>query len=126
MQANPEWRGVAFWPSAFWSCAIAVLVLSLVPTAPELPTTGWDKSNHFLGFFVLALLGLLAYEASRGKLFFGLLAFGGLIEVLQSLTTYRLAEWADLGADGLGVLAGFALFALLRHYGAKRVRTGDT
>jgi LPXTG-motif cell wall-anchored protein len=110
---------------AFWLCAGAVLLFSLLPTSPELPSTGWDKSNHFLGFFSLALLGLLAYGSSRGKLFFGLLAFGGLIELLQSLTPYRLADWADLWADGLGVLAGFALFALLRRFRAARARTGD-
>jgi LPXTG-motif cell wall-anchored protein len=110
---------------AFWTCALTVLLLSLLPTSPGLPSTGWDKSNHFLGFITLALLGLLAYGASRGKLFIGLLAFGGLIELLQSLTPYRLAEWADLWADGLGVLAGFALFALLRRFRAARARTGD-
>jgi VanZ family protein len=35
-----------------------------------------------------------------------LLAYGGLIEILQSLTPYRSAEWADLLADGLGLAIG--------------------
>lgn len=100
--------------SSFWTCAVAVLVLSLIPTAPELPSTGWDKSNHFLGFGVLAGLGLLAYPARSVTLFVGLLAFGGLIEVLQSFTSYRLAEWADLLADGVGVVGAYVIVALGR------------
>lgn len=100
--------------SAFWTCAAAVLILSLVPTAPELPSTGWDKGNHFLGFGVLAVLGRLAYPRRGIALFVGLLAFGALIEGLQSLTTYRLAEWADWIADGIGVLVGYAAMPAVR------------
>lgn len=100
--------------SSFWICAASVLILSLIPTTPDLPSTGWDKSNHFLGFAVLAVSGLLAYPRRSGLLFVGLLAFGGLIEALQSLTPYRLAEWADWVADGIGILVGFALDAIWR------------
>lgn len=38
----------------------------------------------------------------------GLLAYGGLIEVLQSFTPDRMAEWGDLLADGVGLLIGEA------------------
>lgn len=96
---------------SFWTCAVAVLILSLVPTSPELPSTGWDKSNHFLGF---GLLAVLAYPARRVAVFLGLLAFGGLIEALQSLTPYRLAEWADWVADGIGIVGGYAIAAIGR------------
>ncbi len=102
------------WKSAFWVCAVAVVVLSLVPTAPELLTTGWDKSNHFLGFITLAVLGLQGYPKRSMALFLGLLFFGGLIEILQSFTTYRFAEWVDWIADGVGVLAGFGANLILR------------
>ena len=43
----------------------------------------------------------------------GLLAYGGLIEILQSFTSDRMAEWADLLADGLGMVVGVALRRLL-------------
>ena len=40
----------------------------------------------------------------------GLLAFGGAIEIAQYLLPYgRSAEWLDLAADGLGILAGSLL-----------------
>jgi LPXTG-motif cell wall-anchored protein len=105
------------WKAAFWICATAVLVLSLAPTAPELPSTGWDKSNHFLGFITLAMLGLQGYPQRRSALFIGLLFFGGLIEMLQSLTTYRFAEWIDWVADGIGVLGGYGLDWIRRRRG---------
>jgi VanZ family protein len=108
------------WKWTFWLCTVAVLVLSLAPAAPELPTTGWDKSNHFLGFITLAVLGLQGYPKRSTALFVGLLLFGGLIEILQSFTTYRLAEWLDWFADGVGVMAGYALDLTLRRFPSLR------
>ena len=37
----------------------------------------------------------------------GLLTYGGMIEVLQSFTPDRMAEWADLLADTLGLALGW-------------------
>jgi VanZ family protein len=105
----------AFWKPAFWLCAVAVLVLSLAPATEELPTTGWDKSNHFLGFCVLAILGLLAYPARLFHVVIGLLVYGGAIELLQSLTPHRLGDWADWLADAIGVAIGMAI-----HFGLAR------
>jgi VanZ family protein len=102
---------------AFWSCALVVLVLALVPTAPQLPTTGWDKGNHVLAFSVLTVLGCRAYPARVAAILAGLLLYGGLIEVLQSFTPYRLAEFGDLFADGIGILLGRVLISFSRQAG---------
>lgn len=91
---------------AFWLAASGVLVLSLLPVGTPLPSTGWDKSNHVLGFAVLGLLGSLAYRRQELKVAAGLFAFGVLIEVLQGLSGYRFAEWGDLLADAMGIAAG--------------------
>jgi len=96
----------AQWRWAFWMGAAAVLALCLMPPVQHLPSTGWDKANHALAFAMLALLGLLAYPARRARLLWALIAYGALIEVLQSLTGYRTAEWLDLAADGIGVVIG--------------------
>ena len=101
------WR----WLLAFAS--LALLVLSLMPPAPHMPSTGWDKSNHMLGFAVLAVLGHAAWPGRTWIVLAGLLAYGGLIEVLQSFTPDRFAEWGDLLADGVGLLIGKAGAVLL-------------
>ena len=108
--------GAARWRWAFWVCALAVLVLSLMPVVPHMPSTGWDKSNHMLAFAVLAVLGLWGYPGRMVVLLLGLLAYGGLIEVLQSFTPDRFAEWADLLADALGLIVGAGLSRLLRRF----------
>ncbi|GJG98869.1 VanZ family protein [Cupriavidus pauculus] len=93
----------------FAACALGVLVLSLLPPdAPEV-STGWDKSNHLLAFGVLAVLGVRAWPGRAWHVVVGLIAYGGMIEFLQSLTTYRDASWLDLLADGVGIAIGLAL-----------------
>jgi len=89
---------------AFWVAVVLAGVLALVPSIPDaVPTTGWDKSNHLCVFAVLGLLGRAAYPRRFAAVLAGLLAYGGLIEIAQSFTPARQAEWADLLADGLGL-----------------------
>lgn len=103
---------------AFWLCMAAVLALCLMPPVQHLPSTGWDKANHALGFAVLAVLGLFAYPARTAGVLLGLLAFGAVTEVLQSLTGYRTAEWLDLLADAAGLAIGWQV---ARWLGAHRL-----
>ncbi|NDP38896.1 MAG: VanZ family protein [Rhodoferax sp.] len=84
-------------------------MLALMPTVRQMPSTGWDKGNHLLAFTVLAVLGLRAYPVHTVAVLSGLLVFGGLIELLQSLTPDRMAEWADWLADSLGLLLGWGI-----------------
>ncbi|MDA7415497.1 VanZ family protein [Xenophilus arseniciresistens] len=111
------WRTPRFWRALFAAALLGVLVLSLMPPSPALPTTGWDKSNHALGFATLAFLGLCAFPGGWRTaliLMIGLLAYGAVIEVLQSFTPARMAEWADLWADGMGLLIGWAIHRIVR------------
>jgi len=96
------------WRLAFGICVVVVLVLALMPKDMVMPSTGWDKSNHLLAFFVLALLGLHAYPGRAMAVLAGLLTYGVLIEVLQSFTPNRSADWQDVVADSVGLVLGWS------------------
>lgn len=97
----------------FWLCALAVMVLSLLPPSTPLPTTGWDKTNHLLAFSVLAVLGLRAWPARRWRVLVGLVVYGALIEVLQGMSGDREPSWLDLLADTIGIALGLGVEAAL-------------
>jgi VanZ family protein len=55
-----------------------------------------------------------------------MLAFGGLIEIVQSVIPGRSSEWLDLGADSVGICIGLVLMGLLRRWLAPPERHGRT
>jgi VanZ family protein len=97
------------WRLAFFTCAAAVLVLSLIPIDQPAPSTGWDKTDHLLGFAILMLLGVRSFSKHRMPLAIALLFYGIAIELLQSLTTYRFGEWRDVVADAAGIALAMLL-----------------
>ena len=110
-------KRLTYWRWAFALCLAVVMFLALAPADFPSPSTGWDKVNHAFAFAVLAVLGCASYAPARPVLL-GLLAYGGLIEVLQGATDYRSAEWLDLMADCVGLAIGWALLML-----SQRVRS---
>jgi VanZ family protein len=105
--------GAAVWSWLLAVAMLVLLVLSLAPASLALPTTGWDKANHALGFAVLGLLGQWAWPGRTPVVLTALLAYGGLIELLQSFTPDRAPEAVDLLADWVGLLLGAGLAFLL-------------
>lgn len=87
---------------------LAVAVLSLMP----MPSTGVnDKLSHLVTYFTLAgWFSLLAGKRSAlAWTLAAVIAYGGLIELLQALTSYRQPEWADMLANSLGAATGIWL-----------------
>jgi len=111
---------VILWRWLLAIAMLALLVLSLMPASLSPPSTGWDKGNHALGFAVLAFLAHGAWPARMPETLLALLGYGGLIEVLQSLTPDRLAEWGDLWADGVGLLSGAVLASMVQRLATLR------
>jgi VanZ family protein len=111
----------ALWRWLLALAMLAILVLSLLPPSPMLAGTGWDKSNHMLGFGTLALLGHLSWPRRPVVVLAALLAYGGLIEVLQSFTPDRSAEWLDLVADGVGLGLGHVVARLATYWLNRRI-----
>lgn len=113
------------WRLLFLLLAVAVAVLSLMPSPPQQAGLGWDKLDHLVAFAALALCAFLGWRggrAARVAVLLLLLAYGGAIEVLQMQVPNRQAEWGDLLADALGIGLGavLALWWLQRTPGLAR------
>jgi VanZ family protein len=102
-----------------WTVALAMLVAftltkALSPHSEPVITSGWDKADHLAAFAALACVGVIAlHGVVRGSwwLAAGLLALGGLIEVVQLYMPGRSSDWQDLAADALGIAAGLLIGA---------------
>lgn len=98
--------------------------LSLTPAPPKIDheLLGWDKFQHALAYAFLTLAAGRAFRrlpiqsntAWMTAAVYAALVGGGL-EVLQGLSrTGRFADWADLVADLLGILAVLILVSFSR------------
>jgi VanZ family protein len=90
---------------------------------PEL--MAWDKAQHFVAYFGLALLAALGWgrRVRARYILAALLLLGGVLEILQSLVG-RDAEWLDMAANTAGAVtglgAGFLLLTAARLVDARR------
>lgn len=87
---------------------LGVSVLSLLPTESLPDVQTHDKLSHFLAWAML-MAWFSQIIRARGMLAAGLWTYSGVIEVLQGLSGYRDMSGLDLLANGLGILAGWAL-----------------
>ncbi|MCP5449202.1 MAG: VanZ family protein [Gammaproteobacteria bacterium] len=84
---------------------ITIMVLALMPMTTVPVTTTWDKLDHALAFFTLALLAEQAFPGWsfwRG-LALGLVVYGVGIEIAQWFTPDREVSLLDVAADGIGI-----------------------
>ena len=93
---------------------VAIAVTSVTPSA-----INSDKSQHEAAFFVLMIFGALGYPAlALRTIALGLLALGGMIELLQALPIFardcELMDWAaDVAAIAVGMIVIVALRSML-------------
>ncbi len=101
---------------------LVVLLLSVAwgcLQAPDPDDTPWfwgaDKIIHLSTYALLYICAWLAFPGTflSWMLHGSLLAYGLLIEGLQSLTNYRTAEFADLLANATGLGLGCLLLSLV-------------
>ena len=94
--------------------AVGITVASLYPLEPIETLPRWtDKVEHSLAHLLLAGWFLQIYHGWRNTLrvMLACLLFGGAIELAQTLTETRVAEWADLVANAIGIVAAGLLIA---------------
>lgn len=100
---------------------LLVAWLAFSPANPTEPFVHADKFKHVLAFGCLALVASLAWAPGRPTAMavtVGLLLYGGFIESVQSQLPGRVASWADLLANAVGIAAGLVLAQALRRIGA--------
>lgn len=103
--------------------ALLVLLLAVVSIAAlspgsDAPSLGiGDKIDHLLAFVSLAVAAALSWPATRrhgAAAGIGLLAYGALIEAVQTQVPGRHGDAVDLAVDALGIGLGLALVLGLR------------
>jgi VanZ family protein len=111
---------VSWWRTASAILLILVLVAALMPAVWLWPDRGkivswlgeFDKWAHAIMFALLAVWFAGQYRPrSYWRIALGLVMFGLLIELCQRLVAYRSAEWLDVAADGVGIIAGLLVAA---------------
>ena len=106
-----------------WRIASVVMML-LVLTAALMPAVwffndkarvlSWldnsDKWMHAATFLVLSLWYAGQYRPrSYWRIAVGLMTFGLFIEFCQGMVSYRMADWADVGANTIGIVIGLVM-----------------
>lgn len=121
-QASFSPSAITAWRTLLGFFAAIIAIVALMPTsqASIAIDSGWDKLNHVVGFAAMGFASCMGWplpwhRRARGLVLCGVLAFGGLIELLQLAIPEADAEWGDLLADTIGIAIGaLPAIALLR------------
>ena len=115
LDQQPWWRLLFFVTAAFAMYLATMKGPYPIPSAPS------DKVNHFMAFLVMTGMLRLGFPRWRPRLC-GLLmlAYGGLIEVVQSFLPWADCSIFDVMADGVGILAALGLLVLIARAGLWR------
>ncbi|QOR62560.1 VanZ family protein [Sulfurovum sp. ST-21] len=106
---------------SFWGALIFSYIAAIVPqdTAPAVGELS-DKILHFMAFSLLSLLLMLSYRIQWWKSVVYLSGYAVFIELSQSFTPNRCADWMDVAADMIGIAAGLIVYSVYRKLEALR------
>jgi VanZ family protein len=96
--------------SGFWLPLLACTYLALAPSPPDTVFRFSDVLLHALAFIYLTFALILAYpDKALWQTFAWMLAYGLLLELIQSFEPDRTAELKDVLVDVGGILVGIGL-----------------
>jgi VanZ family protein len=98
-----------------------LLYMCLAPSSGLPKVKLWDKEEHAISWFVLTATGLILSPRRPRAIALYAFGFGVFVEVLQGLMGFgRDADWHDVAADSLGIVAAFIPYFLILLYGPRR------
>jgi VanZ family protein len=109
---------------ALYALATAILLYMCLAPSRDLPKVNlWDKEEHAIAWFVLAATGLLLSPRRPRAIALYAFGVGAFVEIAQGLMGLgRDADWHDLAADSVGIVAAFIGYLAIR-LAARRSRT---
>lgn len=103
------------WLALGWLWVATIIYLSLTPHPTEpMHFLNADKLEHALAYSFLMLWFCQVYQQQAPRILVAslLVALGIGIEYLQGITTYRVFDYADMLANGAGVLFSLILISI--------------
>jgi len=110
------WQCRPLWWALNAGMLIAIALASLLsPANLPVSTGGHDKLWHAVAYFIATLMWrpLLRQSTWLALVWFGLVGYGALMELLQGIGGVRSFEWLDMLANGSGVSVAVLLLAVL-------------
>ena len=99
-----------------WGWAATIVWLSLTPSPPQVDVQYGDKLGHFGAYGLLMFWFALLYHRrpTRALYMIGFIALGVGLEFLQGALGTRTLDLADMAANSIGVLLGWAAALIVR------------
>ena len=100
---------------AFFGALMFTFYSAIIPRAQALQLAPWDKAEHFIAFYSLTVLAVVAFPRGRLLVIAVLLSgFGALIEFVQGLSiVHRDRDFWDWVADTIAIAAALAPMLLV-------------
>jgi VanZ family protein len=105
-------RYAKLWLTLGWLLVAAIVFLSLWPKPPQpLEFEESDKLYHVIVYMTLMLwfANIYPQRSSQLQLSIGFFVMGVCLEFLQGITGYRTFSYADMLANGFGILLALCL-----------------
>ena len=100
------------------SATVFVFGMSLLPSEniPDKVLFSWDKLNHFIAYFSLAILWFWYYNGkNKFQIIFALISLGIIIEIMQEyLINSRTGDYLDVMANNIGIAIGMIAFFIIK------------
>ncbi len=97
------------YPGSIFGC----LIYNDCKIQPQLTRDFFVSSNHVYVFFIISILGLIAFKHKLKNIFIYLICISIILEILHLIIPERGFELRDLFGNIIGVLISFLVFKII-------------